>query len=283
MTEGEKVYQDGTRSLESLDEIRLRALLGDMVDGMGPVKAAEALGVSYRSLVRARESGRLTSPMAHALEAHLLLGGGSAPARQRELVEGLARALESGLARLRGEVNALREELLGAVENVEAGLREEYGRGLRRLERRVAQLEAERVVQSQAEEQHVRAVTSALKQAWRPYPDLVTLEAEPGEERVYGDAAPVIVEWRDVRARYLVARDGLAKAEVEERLLELELELVGKHEMTLPPSTYPWDWSGRRDEEWKQTGRLEMVRARLVGMRFRRRLRRVLTLGRWRG
>ena len=283
MTEGEKLYQDGTRSLESLDEIRLRALLGDMIDGLGPVKAAEALGVSYRSLVRARESGRLTAPMAHALEAHLLLGGGSAPARQRELVDSLARALESGLSRLRGEVNALREELLGAVENVDARLREEYARSLRRLERRVAQLEAERVVRGQAEEKREHAGASAERQAWRPYPDVVTLEVETGEERVYGDAAPVVVEWREVRAQFLAAGDGLARAEIEERLLELELELIGKHEMTLPPSAYPWDWSGRRDEEWRRTGRLERVRARLVVMRFRRRLRRVLTLGRWRG
>ena len=33
----------------------------------------------------------------------------------------------------------------------------------------------------------------------RPYPQLVTQEAEPDEDLVYGDATPVIVEWRRVR------------------------------------------------------------------------------------
>ena len=37
----------------------------------------------------------------------------------------------------------------------------------------------------------------------RRYPQLVTKEAEEGEEQVYGDAAPVVVEWRRTYAEMM--------------------------------------------------------------------------------
>ena len=58
------------------------------------------------------------------------------------------------------------------------------------------------------------AEKTAVKPAWRPYRDLVTLEPEPGEEQVYGEATPLIVEWRRVRVEFLDAGDGLSRAVV---------------------------------------------------------------------
>ena len=81
---GEELYPEESRSLDSLRQMRLVALLRDMIEAGGWVKTAETLGVSYRTVVRAEESGRLTGRMGHALERHLLLGGGSAAAPQRE-------------------------------------------------------------------------------------------------------------------------------------------------------------------------------------------------------
>ena len=121
-----------------------------------------------------------------------------------------------------------------------------------------------------------------MKPAWRPYRDLVTLEPEPGEEQVYGDATPLIVEWRKVRAEFLDAGDGLSRAIAEERMRELEIELIGGRELTLPPRTYPWDGSDRRDEVWRRTQALERARVERARAQIRRWIRRVLTLGLWR-
>ena len=64
---------------------------------------------------------------------------------------------------------------------------------------------------------------------------------EPGEERVYGDPTPLIVEWRRPSAEYMNAGDTLSRAIAEERLRELEIELIDDRKLTLPPFTYPWD------------------------------------------
>ena len=73
---GKELMQERSRSLESLRHLRLMALLRDLERDEGRVKTAELLGISYRTLVRAVESGRLTGRMSDALERMLLSGGG---------------------------------------------------------------------------------------------------------------------------------------------------------------------------------------------------------------
>ena len=269
----EELYPEESRSLESLRHMRLMALLRDMIDDKGKVKAAEALGVNYRTLVRAEESEQLTARMSSELERYLLLGGGSAAAQQRksiktleERVTGLEEELESGL-----------EELRRVIDSGIRALREERTQGLNQLERRIVKVEegpggSERVGEEKPSE----------KTTWRPYRDVVTLESEPGEERVYGDATPLIAEWRKVRAEFLGAVDKLSRSLAKERMLELEIELIGECELTLPPRTYPWDSSDRRDEVWRRTQTLERIRERRARVELWMRIRRVLTLSFWR-
>ena len=59
-----------TRSPEHLRHERLVAVLREVAEWMGKVKAAEALGVSYRTLARAVESGRLARVEAHQVPAN---------------------------------------------------------------------------------------------------------------------------------------------------------------------------------------------------------------------
>ena len=123
----EELYPDQSGSLENLRHMRLMALLRDMIEDQRKVKAAKALGVNFRTLVRAEESGQLTARMSAELERHLLLGGVSAASRQRESI----RALEERLGRnLKG--------LRGVVEKATAKVREEQAQGTRRLEWRPA-------------------------------------------------------------------------------------------------------------------------------------------------
>ena len=111
----------------------------------------------------------------------------------------------------------------------------------------------------------------------------MTLRAEGGEELVYGEAAPVIAEWRRQRIAHL--DEGARRVEQARalmRMLELELVLVSGHELTLPPSTYPWDESRRQNELRRRKFSLVAARWELAQALFWRWVRLALTLGRWR-
>ena len=191
----EELYPGSSRSLDSLREMRLKALLGDMIDADDGAKAAQALGVSYRTVSRAVESGRLTARMSAALERHLLLGGGSAAAQQREGVDALVERVDAMEKELRGG--------LGAVVGEVKALREEHARSMRHVERRLVRLEsAGNGFETPSPTDPEPEPTQRRYVRPRTYPQLVTPEAEPDEDLVYGDATPVIVEWRRVRAEF---------------------------------------------------------------------------------
>ena len=81
---------------------------------------------------------------------------------------------------------------------------------------------------------------------------------------------------------FLGVNTGLSKVVAEERLLELEFEMIDKHGLTLPPSPYPWNSSERRDAVRRKQQVLAEVRVDRVRAQLRRWLLRVLTLGLWR-
>ena len=248
---GAELYPGSSRSLDSLRHMRLLAPLRDMIDDGGKVKAAKALGVNYRTVSKAVRSGTLTDRMSLV-----------------ERVSALERELRGGLEAVVGEVKAFREE---------------HARSMRHVERRLVRLEAGR---SESETPSpTGAETEPTKRRYvrpRTYPQLVTPEAEPDEDLVYGDATPVIVEWRRVRAEFLKTRATLDRTEVQEPMLEMEIALVGEHELTLPPASFPWDEFDRRDKVWERTQDLKRVRAERNRALLRRWLRRVLTFGLWR-
>ena len=114
----------------------------------------------------------------------------------------------------------------------------------------------------------------------RDHPELVTLEPEEGETLVYGDATPLIVAWRRARRAFL-DRSGsrVERATGWVRMCELALVLIGEHELTLPPETYPWDTFRRERELWERAQSLrDARRERRRALRWRF-LRRLLTLG----
>lgn len=71
------------------------------------------------------------------------------------------------------------EDLRGVVEKATAKVREEQAQGIRRLQRRLAKVEAERGAQDSSKDWE-----TVEEASWRPYRDVVTAESEPGEEQV---------------------------------------------------------------------------------------------------
>ncbi|MDE2669823.1 MAG: hypothetical protein OXI51_09250 [Chloroflexota bacterium] len=277
-----------SKSAEQLRHERLVALLREVAETRGKVKAAEALGVSFRTLARAVESGRLTGRMADALERHLReVKGSVTPASspepdQADGLEQRVKLLEASVAQLQP-----RFETLTAVVGA---LQEDQARTLGQWERRLTWAEARQVAVNGSGDETTPSVKGAVEAVReprqvrvprRPYPQLVTLEPEEGEELIYGEAMPAINEWRETRQTLEQAKRRLDELDARRRMVELEVRLIGDHELTLPPAVYPWDRADRRDEVWRREqslGDLRVERNRALLWRW---VRRLLTLGLW--
>ncbi len=283
---------------------RLGGLLQDLLATHGRRQTAELLGVSERTLSRATHKGedegdaqgdghvRLTEPLSRALQRYEdeheseLPGSGELPLETayelvtlRRRVDNLERVasedlpeVQTALARLEASLEELRQQVARVTEHQQGG---DVGRP------------AGLMSASAPTSSHARPTAAPH----RRYPELVAVEAEPEEERFYGAAMETIAEWRRVRSERLrreqaAAATGktankLERLRADERLLELELELVGEHDLTLPPADRPWDGIRRQSElrvlrQSHQRVRGDRRRAQVVHWTLR-----LLTLGLW--
>ncbi len=111
-------------------------------------------------------------------------------------------------------------------------------------------------------------------------PGLVTEEPHPGEEESYGAGMALVAEWRDLRDR---RGEGtrLEQAVDRERVMELEVAMLGEHDLTLPPETEPLHPSRRAVQlDWRMR-ELDDIRAERRRLQLLSRLRRALTFGVW--
>ena len=267
-------------SVEDLHHLRLMALLHELVRKKGLRGAARELNVDRRTVASSLRGGRMSWRVREVLERGLQEGAGSAAARQRRHNKVLEKRLETLEERLESGFGDLRSGLSGQIQD----LREEHVRELRRLERRLARVESGREGQEPGGPARTALGQPPATPAWRAYQDLVTVEAEPGEEWVYREATPVVIEWREARRGYEArATDTvLSRIEAETRLLELEVALIEGHGLTLPPATFPWDRSSRRDQIRRRRQALHDARRGRVRALLRLWLRRIVTLGLWR-
>ena len=116
----------------------------------------------------------------------------------------------------------------------------------------------------------------------REHPDLATREPADDDEEIFGEAWPLIVEWRELKDGRPNDGKGLEWLTAQERLLEVELALLEEHGMTLPPEKRPLRGLDRSGQvNWRRTALYDTRRA-LKQQELRRWARRVLTLGLWR-
>ena len=265
---------DATANLESLHSVRLTALLHDLMK-RGKLEAAQLLGVNHKTLTAALDSGKLTPRLSDALEKVLLSRQIEAFEDVRERVEELAERVEA--------VEERGKHIPGEIEEAVRG----------EVERRMTEWTRPAVEEDagfQDEESLVAAVdgksqptNSASRQLFRTtLPSVITMEPQPGDERVFGDAWPLVDEWRQLRESHPTEGRGVAWLENEERLRELEIALIGEHGLTLPPGTDPWDSLSRRTQVRWRTQTLERVQRERVLAQLRRWIRRLLTFNLWR-
>ena len=269
MSTGKPVFEK-SRSVQDMQQMRLMALLSELVQDKGIMKAAELLDVDHRTLTASMERGRLSRRMRGALGKALLEGGDSPSVEQRERND----SLDGRVTEVEGRVDALGKDLskgLSAVRGDVKALGDEHGR-------RLAQLESGR------EAQDAQATTGAAGKPQgraslrREFPDLVTREPADDDADVFGNAWPLIVEWRELKAAHPNRGGGLEWLATQERLLTVELTLLEEHGMTLPPETYPLRGFERDGQtSWRRTALYDTRRARR-----RRELLRKVTFGLWR-
>lgn len=263
---------NGRLDAESLRRLRLIEYLRELVRAEGRMEAANLLGVNYKTLVRAEESGQITGRMDDALERLLLSQEG--PSEQED--PGRVGELEGRLATLEARLESLAKELrdgLGAfraVVEVREGVQDNG--------------DQDRERDGVADRQEV-AASAPVAGSHRPKPaaeprvgpEVVTEEPADDDPVVYGTAWPVVKEWRRLRASHPNKGTSLSWLAAEERLLKLELAMLEEHGLTLPPETQPLRGFARRGQTgWRWTALHDTRKARA-----RRRLLRALNLGLW--
>ena len=265
---------------------RLRVYLRRLVDAQGRMKAADALGINYKTLARGLdEEGPLTVWLRAALLMKALEDGVTALAGEGQASgEAGAEVPPGGSGELAGEVREATEALRALTSAVEQ-LRGEHGERLAALEERLAAVEAWPRPGETAEAAPVIGAPRiaigkpSVSAGGQPAPPtVVTEEAGPGDEEAYGAAWPLIEEWRAVHERHPPEGNGVAWLRDEERLRELEIALIAEHALALPPERFRWDAVTRRAQlHWR-----ERTLRRVRGERRRAQwLRRLLTLGIW--
>lgn len=291
--------QDGGALAAGPRAERLGGLLQDLLASRGRFRTAQLLGVSERTLQRAEAEGRLTEQLCRALERYEagLLESAAQSADGVDAVDAVdAVDTAQELARLRRRLDKLERvqqavsdglpEVPNLPEAPDALARLEASVG--ELERRVAALEQGgdggdggrpaglAGASVQAGSASVRAAPHRRYPDYPNYPELVMVEAEPEEERFYGAAMETITQWRQARLRREEVAtpmgSALERLRADERLLELELALVGEHGLTLPPADRPWDGIRRQSELRVLREALTRVRAHPCRDRERRRV-----------
>ena len=262
-----------TPGLESVLKLRLMALLTDMVRSLGMGGTAKKLGVSRQTMWRATASGTLPPSLLAALERWVRDSDDAAASDLRDTAEALGSRvseLEGKLEEGLRQVNAART----AIEEQSEGAAEGLARHLGEVERRLAH--AETALREGRMAPRDGDVAAEARQG------VVSLKPGPDEDEAYGDAAPLVAEWRRLYGGGVDEGGRVERAMAEERMRGLEIDLIEDHGLTLPPATYPWTEGERRSEVRSRRMTLDRVRAERIRAQWRRRILRILAAGLWR-
>ena len=258
---------EDSKDIENMHHMRLMTLLQELVRDKGFKGAARVLEVDQRTVAECAKTGQLSRRVRQALERALQEGVGSAAARQRERndrLEARVEALEQGHEALGKGQDELGKELrrrMAAVEGEVASLRRDGAQGTG-AGHAGAGPSPERAGQSEAGASDAGRRPTSKPTVRREYPDLVTLEPAEDDEEVFGDAWPLIVEWRELKDAHPNDGKGLAWLAEEERLRVVELALLEDHGMTLPPEKRPLRGFDRDGQiNWRRTALFDTRRA----------------------
>ncbi len=307
-----KVQADGA-GREELRSLELAAALRGLVERRGRMEAAAALGVNYKTLARAAESGRITERMRSALER--FLGSQDADGASNAPVG----VLEERLRRLDNRLDALEEEArrrpaepracappretpsvdVERITQVNTGgasvavqgaspssahprVARNTGAGRGGSPSLSAPEPSGRAGTPTATAEGVERSAQNGERLLAQRNGVATRESAPDDAEVFGDAWPLVKEWRTLQQGHPVEGRSLSWLAVHERLLAVELAMLQEHRLTLPPETQPLYGLARGGQiNWRRAA-LRDTRRALLRRRALRWARRIFTLGLWR-
>ena len=268
---------EDSRDVANVYHLRLMTLLQELVRDKGYQGAARVLEIDQKTVTESAKTGVLTRRVRQALERALQEGVGSAAARQRERndrLEARVQQLEEGHEALGSEVR----QRLAVVEGEVGALPGDATQGAEQPSAGPAQADSG---QSEDRTSGSATIPPSRPLQRREYPDLATREPADDDEEVFGDAWPLVVEWRELKDAHPNDGKGLEWLADEERLLEVELALLEEHGMTLPPEKRPLRGFARSGQvNWRRTALHDTRRAR-ARRELVLKVRRWLTLGVW--
>ena len=250
---------------ESPLDTRLLTRLRQLVADEGRGRAAEQLGVDRKTVWRVLNSVQLTPVVREAL---VILD-----TRVSESDEG---GRDDAGVRELGHRIAILEDLLPDVERQLA----QVGDALAEL-RDSRQAAAHVSTPAPAATSGSQAIPTTYI-PHRIYPERVELEPRPDDEQVYGpEVFALITEWREQHAEFKAHWPKIPGYVAEIAMVELEVQLIGEHELSFSTDEPPWPNWRRRQELQDRAERLEVARTKLRKKRIRRFILRLLTLGPW--
>ena len=256
-------------------DLRLMVLLRGLVRERRLKGAAETLGLDPRTVQSSLDRGELSELVRIAVERHVLADGDEQAAQQRERTGVLEQRMDDLETEFRSGLAAARRELNDGME----ALRKQWS--LAGKERTAPGTPGVTNPQVPAAEAAPGLERTSLGR--RRYPELVFREPAYDDQDVYGDAWPLVEEWREIwKAGHRGRGRGLAWLRAEERVRTLEVAMLEEYGLTLPPEKLPLYGLHRRDQlVWRQRT-LYKVRRGLARAELRRWLREKLTFGLWR-
>ena len=266
---------------------QLVGVLQDLIARDGRDAVASQLGVSERTLRRALSTGQFSTRLAKKLEP---LADG-ADGLQLDLLKRQVSALESRIAELEQEANgpAAAEDDEGLREQVVSleDCLQDVEQQLALVTEGLAELRGSQQVALVASTPGTPAPLAASPQAKpgtyvprRIYSERVELEPRPDDEQVYGsEVFALITEWREQHAEFKAHWPNIPGYVAEIAMVELEVQLIGEHELSFSSDEPPWPNWRRRQELQDRAERLEVARTKLRKKRIRRFFLRLLTLG----
>ena len=270
---------ESSKDVENVYHMRLMALLQELVRDKGYKGAARVLEIDPQTVTDSAKTGQLTRRVRQALERALQEGVGSAAERQRrrnEELEGRLQAVEEGHEELGKEVR----RRLSGIEGEVAALRRDGPQGTG------AGQAGAGPSQDGSGEAEAGATRADRKPPTKPsmrreYPDLATREPADDDEEIFGDAWPLIAEWRELKDSHPNEGRGFDWLTTQESLLVVELALLEEHGMTLPPEKQPLRGLDRSGQvSWRRTALFDTRRA-LRKWELLRKVGRFVSFGQW--
>ena len=267
------------KSMEEMSDQRLIALLRELVKQRGVRGAATTLKIDPRTVAASMEGGSLSWRVREAMERGLGSEVGTG-ASQREGNDSQEQRIEALGKEARSAQEADTAEAWTEVDRRLDG----FAQALREMNGRLTRLEQAR--EKEPEDVEPRAVESG-REARRVYHSsyfgfgVISKEPHPGEELSYGFGMPLVEEWRRLMKEREVGTK-LTQVKTRQRIMELEIAMLGEYRLTLPPGSSPLDdftrgaeldWRGRALENIQR----ERARRALVWW-----VRRILTFNLWR-